>query len=157
MGTEIERKFLLKSDRWRILGETKFYQQGYLLIDKSRTVRIRTIEKMGFITVKGSAIGISRSEFEYEIPIEDAKLILNTLCEMPLIEKYRTKIEMNEVTWEVDEFVGENDGLVIAEVELKDENQKIVLPDWIGEEVSGNHIYNNSYLVKHPYKTWEKL
>lgn len=157
MGIEIERKFLLKSDRWRLLGDRIFYQQGYLLINKSRTVRIRTIEEKGFVTLKGAATGYSRSEFEYEIPIEDAKLILNTLCEKPLIEKYRTKIVINEITWEVDEFVGENDGLVIAEVELKDENQIIVLPDWIGEEVSGNHIYNNSYLVKHPYKTWKKL
>ena len=157
MGIEIERKFLLKSDRWRSLGDRIFYQQGYLLIDKSRTVRIRTIKEKGFVTIKGAATGYSRSEFEYEIPIEDAKLILNILCEKPLIEKYRTKIEINEITWEVDEFVGENDGLVIAEVELKDENQIIVLPDWIGEEVSGNPIYNNSYLVKNPYKTWQKL
>jgi adenylate cyclase len=157
LGIEIERKFLLKSDGWRRFGETKFYQQGYLLIDKSKTIRVRTIDDQGFLTVKGASVGISRSEFEYEIPIEDAKLILKTLCEQPLIEKYRTKIEINEITWEVDEFVGENDGLVIAEVELKDENQKIVLPDWVGEEVSGNPNYNNSYLVKHPYKTWQEL
>lgn len=156
MPLEIERKFLLKSDEWRRLGETKFYRQGYLLIDKNRTIRIRTIEEKAFITIKGASAGISRSEFEYEIPIEDARLILETLCEKPLIEKCRTKIDMNGIVWEVDEFNNDNVGLVIAEVELKDEDQKIVLPDWIGEEVSGNSMYNNTYLVKHPYKDWKK-
>lgn len=156
MSIEIERKFLLKSDEWRSLGEAKFYQQGYLLIDKSKTIRVRTIGNQGFLTIKGSSIGISRSEFEYEIPIDEAKQILDILCEKPLIEKYRTKIIFPDLIWEVDEFIGENSGLVIAEVELKNENQRIDLPDWIGKEVSANPKYNNSYLVKHPYKSWKE-
>lgn len=155
MGIEIERKYLVKSDKWKSFGIKKFYQQGYLLIDKSKTIRVRTIDDKGFLTIKGASTGISRSEFEYEVPIEDAKFLLNNLCEKPIIEKYRTKIELNELIWEVDEFINDNAGLVIAEVELKNENQKIDLPDWIGEEVSGNNHYNNSYLVKNPYKKWK--
>jgi CYTH domain-containing protein len=156
MPVEIERKFLLKSDKWRTLGETKFYQQGYLLIDKSKTIRVRTIDNKGFLTIKGASVGICRNEYEYEIPIDDAKMILEMLCEKPLIEKFRTKIELLDLVWEVDEFVGENNGLVIAEVELKNENQKIDLPDWVGKEVTGNHCYNNSYLVKHPFSKWRR-
>lgn len=154
MGIEIERKYLVKSDEWKSSGVKKLYQQGYLLIDKTKTIRVRTIEDTAYLTIKGASSGISRSEFEYEIPVEDAKFMLANLCEKPIIEKYRTKIELNELIWEVDEFVGDNTGLIIAEVELKNENQKIVLPDWIGKEVSGNRQYNNSYLVKNPYKNW---
>lgn len=154
MGIEIERKYLVKSDEWKSSGVKKLYQQGYLLIDKTKTIRVRTIEDTAYLTIKGASSGISRSEFEYEIPVEDAKFMLANLCEKPIIEKYRTKIELNELIWEVDEFVGDNTGLIIAEVELKNEYQKIVLPDWIGKEVSGNRQYNNSYLVKNPYKNW---
>lgn len=156
LGIEIERKYLVKSNEWKSLGIRKLYQQGYLLIDIKRTIRVRSIEEKAFITIKGASTGIRRNEFEYEIPIEDARLILETLCEKPFIEKYRTKVELLDLIWEVDEFIGENEGLVIAEVELKNENQKIILPGWIGEEVSGNPRYNNSYLVKHPYKTWKE-
>ena len=155
MGIEIERKYLVKSNEWKSSGVKKLYQQGYLLIDKTKTIRVRTIEDTAYLTIKGASSGISRSEFEYEIPVEDAKFMLANLCEKPIIEKYRTKIELNELIWEVDEFVGDNTGLIIAEVELKNEYQKIVLPDWIGEEVSGNPKYNNSYLVKNPYKNWK--
>ena len=155
MGIEIERKYLVKSNEWKSSGVKKLYQQGYLLIDKTKTIRVRTIEDTAYLTIKGASSGISRSEFEYEIPVEDAKFMLANLCEKPIIEKYRTKIELNELIWEVDEFVGDNTGLIIAEVELKNEYQKIVLPDWIGEEVSGNRQYNNSYLVKNPYKNWK--
>jgi adenylate cyclase len=155
MGIEIERKFLVKSDGWRSIGERKFYQQGYLLIDKLRTIRVRIIEDKSYLTIKGATTGISRDEFEYEIPVEDAKIILDKLCEKPIIEKYRSKIEIDNIIWEVDEFIGANNGLILAEVELKSEDQKIVLPDWIGEEVSGNKRYNNSYLVKHPFSNWE--
>jgi CYTH domain-containing protein len=154
MGIEIERKFLVKSDEWKSLGEKKFYQQGYLLIDKAKTIRVRIINENAFLTIKGASTGFSRSEFEYEIPVEDAIIMLITLCEKPIIEKYRTKIKIDEIVWEVDEFVNENQGLIVAEVELQNENQKIHLPDWIGEEVTGNHIYNNSYLVKHPFSKW---
>lgn len=154
MGIEIERKFLLKTDEWKSLGKRILYQQGYLLTDKKRTIRIRIFEDKGFITIKSSVKGISRSEFEYEIPSEEAIVILETLCEKPLIKKYRTKILLNDLVWEVDEFIDENDGLVIAEVELKNENQKIDLPKWIGEEVTGDLKYYNSMLVKNPFTKW---
>jgi adenylate cyclase len=155
LGTEIERKYLVRSDKWRSLGSKSFYRQGYLLIDKSKTVRIRTVDESGFITIKGASIGISRSEFEYKIPVVEARLILETLCEQPIIEKYRTRIEVDELLWEVDEFIGENEGLIVAEVELNNVDQNITLPDWVGEEVTGNHSYNNSYLVKNPFSKWK--
>lgn len=154
MGTEIERKYLVNSNEWKLLGKRIFYLQGYLLSDKNRTIRIRTIEDRGFITIKSSTKGISRNEFEYEIPVEDARVILETLCEKPFIKKYRTKIKLNDLIWEVDEFLDENDGLVIAEVELKNENQKIDIPDWIGEEVTGDMKYFNSMLTKNPFTKW---
>lgn len=154
MSKEIERKFLVKNDEWKKLGKTEFYQQAYLVIENSKTIRIRTIGNTAFLTIKSSAINFSRDEFEYQIPIEDAKYMIENICEKPAIEKYRTKIEINDCIWEIDEFVGENEGLIVAEVELKSENQKIDLPDWIGQEVTGDHRYNNSYLVKHPFKDW---
>lgn len=154
MGIEIERKYLIKSNEWKSLGDKKFYQQGYLLSDKNRTIRIRTIEEKGFITIKGSAKGISRNEFEYEIPVEEARVILETLCEKPFIKKYRTKIQLNNLIWEVDEFIDENNGLVIAEVELQNENQKIVIPNWVGKEVTGNIKYYNAMLIKNPFTKW---
>ncbi len=154
MAIEIERKYLVKSDDWKSLATKKYYQQGYLLISKSLTIRVRIIEDKSYITIKGASKGISRSEYEYEIPIKEAEDIIQSLCEKPLIEKYRTKINIDDVIWEVDEFLGENEGLVIAEVELKNEGQKINLPAWIGDEVSGNPKYSNSYLVKHPFKRW---
>lgn len=157
MGTETERKYLVKSDEWKSLGTKNFYQQGYLLIAKSKTIRVRTIGDSGFLTIKGASIGISRSEFEYEIPVLEAKLILETLCEKPIIEKFRTRIEINEMVWEVDEFIGANEGLVIAEIELVNEEQKFNLPNWIGEEVTGNYKYNNSYLVKNPFSKWKSV
>ncbi len=154
MGIEIERKFLVKSDKWKSLGNRIFYQQGYLLIDKSRTIRVRTFDEKGFLTIKGASVGIRRSEFEYEIPVDDARVIMENLCEKPLIKKYRTKIKLNDLIWEVDEFIGENDGLVIAEVELENENQKIDIPSWIGEEVTGDIKYYNSMLIKNPFNMW---
>jgi len=157
MGKEIERKYLVKNDAWKNLGKTEFYQQAYLVIEKSKTIRIRTIDKKAYLTIKNAAINFSRDEFEYQIPIEDAKFMIENLCEKPVIEKFRTKIELNNLIWEVDEFLGENKGLIIAEVELEDENQKIILPEWIGKEVTGDHRYNNSYLVKHPFSYWVKV
>lgn len=156
MQLEIERKFLLKSDDWRSLGVPVLYQQGYLLISESKTIRIRTIGNCGYLTVKSAAKGLSRLEFEYEIPISDANSLMNHLCEKPLIKKYRTKIKIDDLVWEVDEFLDDNKGLIIAEIELQHEDQKFILPEWIGKEVTGNYCYNNSYLVKHPFNSWEK-
>lgn len=153
MGVEIERKFLVRNDRWRDLAPGELYRQGYIPTLES-TVRIRVIRDRGFITIKGRTQGIARAEYEYEIPLNDATQMLDTLCKPPLIEKYRHKIEFNGLVWEVDEFLGENRGLTIAEVELESADQAIDLPDWIGEDVSHDPRYYNSNLTKHPFTTW---
>lgn len=154
MGVEIERKFLVKGDGWRELATRTLYRQGYIPTAPGRTVRIRIAGDRGFITIKGDTQGISRSEFEYEIPHDDAMQLLDTLCEPPLIEKYRHKINLNGLVWEVDEFLGVNQGLIMAEVELKDANQSIDLPQWIGEDVSHDLRYYNVNLAKHPFTQW---
>ena len=156
MAQEIERKFLIKSDAWRSNAIGRFYRQGYLSTAKERTVRIRTIKNQGYITVKGIAKGAARAEYEYEIPVKDANEMLDTLCEQPIIEKMRYEIEHNELIWQVDEFEGVNKGLILVEVELSDENQKIVLPDWVGAEVTGDPNYFNSNLTRNPYLGWGK-
>ncbi len=156
MGKEIERKYLVKGDDWRRLAKGVPYRQGYLSTVKERTVRVRTIGEKGYLTIKGVTVGATRSEYEYEIPVAEADEILTNLCEKPLIEKNRYKIVAGPVTWEIDEFFGDNQGLIVAEVELKDEGQKIDLPPWIGEEVTGKPEYFNSNLTKHPFTTWKK-
>ena len=156
MAQEIERKFLTENDAWRSHAIGRFYRQGYLSTVKERTVRIRTIRNQGYITVKGIAKGAARAEYEYEIPVKDANEMLDTLCEQPIIEKMRYEIEHNELIWLVDEFEGVNKGLILVEVELSDENQKIVLPDWVGAEVTGDPNYFNSNLTRNPYLGWGK-
>jgi len=154
MGKEIERKFLVKNDSWRGQVEGKRYRQGYLSTVKERTVRIRTAGDKGFITVKGITVGASRSEYEYEIPLTDANEMLDLLCERPLIEKTRYRIPQGNVAWEIDEFEGDNRGLITAEVELKDEHQPVAFPSWLGQEVTGDPRYFNANLVAKPYATW---
>jgi adenylate cyclase len=154
MGKEIERKFLVKGDSWRGLDTGRHYRQGYLCTVKDRTVRIRTDDDKGFITVKGVNTGAARAEYEYEIPVSDANEMLGQLCERPIIEKTRYRIKLGDLTWEVDEFEGENKGLIIAEVELQDENQVISIPDWIGREVTNDPRYYNANLVAHPFSHW---
>jgi CYTH domain-containing protein len=155
MGKEIERKYLVKSNEWKNLAKGTSYRQGYLSTVKERTVRVRTIDEKGFLTIKGITVGASRAEYEYEIPAKDADAMLSNLCEKPLIEKNRYKIGHAGMTWEVDEFFGDNDGLIVAEVELAAEDQKIELPSWIGEEVTSDPRYFNSNLTKNPYKNWK--
>lgn len=154
MPTEIERKFLVKSDAWRTLATGKLYRQGYLSTKKGCTVRVRLVGNQGYLTIKGSTQGISRAEYEYPIPAEDAQEMLENLCYRPLIEKTRYKIKLAGLIWEVDEFVGENQGLIVAEVELTNENQIIELPDWIGQEVSDDPRYFNANLTQHPFSKW---
>ncbi|MBT4286751.1 MAG: CYTH domain-containing protein [Deltaproteobacteria bacterium] len=153
MGKEIERKFLVKNDAWRSVEGTK-YRQGYLNSVKERTVRVRTIDDKGFLTVKGITVGATRLEYEYEVPASDADEMLTELCEKPLIEKKRYKIPFGGFTFEVDEFFGENEGLIVAEVELESEDQVFDKPAWLGEEVSGDPRYFNSNLIKHPFTKW---
>ncbi|PCJ13360.1 MAG: adenylate cyclase [Candidatus Neomarinimicrobiota bacterium] len=157
MGKEIECKFLVKSLPEGMSGTTM--RQGYLQPEKERAVRIRTVEKdgskKGVLTIKGmgDASGMSRYEFETEISVSDADHLL-TLCDKPLIEKTRYKYDFEGLTWEVDEFHGVNDGLVVAEVELESEDQQFNKPDFVGEEVTGQVKYYNMMLLKNPYTTW---
>ena len=153
MPKEIERKFLVNGDSWRQLGEGSLYRQGYIP-SQGATVRVRIAGNQGYLTIKGPTVNFSRSEFEYPIPLADAQEMLDTLCDRPLIEKTRYKIEWAGLVWEVDEFAGANQGLILAEVELTDEAQQVEIPDWIGTEVTGDPRYFNSYLVKHPFAKW---
>ena len=154
MPKEIERKFLVKNDSWRGQDKGKRYRQGYLSTVKERTVRVRTAGEKGFLTVKGISVGASRPEYEYEIPVVDANEMLDRLCERPLIEKTRYRITHAGLVWEVDEFEGDNHGLITAEVELKDEHQSVTLPCWLGDEVTGDPRYFNANLVGKPFTKW---
>jgi adenylate cyclase len=154
MGKEIERKFLVKGDAWRALADGTSYRQGYLNSAKERTVRIRTISDRAFLTVKGLTVGATRSEYEYEIPLADCNAMLDVLAEKPIIEKKRYKIPFAGLTWEIDEFFGDNAGLIVAEVELQSEGQAFRKPEWVGEEVTSDARYFNSNLIRHPYTRW---
>jgi adenylate cyclase len=155
MSQEIERKFLVINDSYRSLGLPRHIHQGFLSADKERIVRIRIHGDLAFLTIKGIAKGITRAEYEYEIPLADAKYMIENLCLKPTIEKYRYKINIDGNTWEVDEFLGDNEGLVIAEIELQNEGQEFPKPEWTGVEVSGDPRYYNANLVKNPYKNWK--
>ncbi len=154
MATEIERKFLVTGNDWKSAPPT-YYCQGYLNRDRSRTVRIRIAGDQAFLTVKGLTTGASRPEFEYSIPVEDAEAMLK-FCEQPLIEKNRRIVPHAGMNWEVDEFLGLNAGLVIAEIELVSEDQAIELPSWIGREVTEDNRYYNSNLSLHPFSSWSE-
>jgi len=152
MGTEIERKFLVTGSAWRN-SEPTYFCQGYLNRDKHRTVRVRIAGNCGILTIKGLTTGARRSEFEYAIPIEDAKEML-AICDGPIVEKNRRIVQNGGLKWEVDEFLGDNTGLIIAEVELDSEDQVFDLPDWVGTEVTDDSRYFNSNLAMNPYKSW---
>lgn len=154
MGKEIERKFLVLSDAYKQLTEPVLIRQGFLCDDKFRIVRVRIKGDQASLTVKGISHGAVRTEFEYPIPLGDALEMLGHLCLRPVITKHRYAIHHGGLTWEVDEFFDENRGLVVAEVELDDENQTISKPEWIGEEVTHDARYFNANLVKHPYSKW---
>ncbi len=154
MGVEIERKFLLASEAWRSLGEPVLLRQGYLCADPARTVRVRIEGEEGRLTIKSKSTGATRGEWEYPIPLSEAQELLDRLCERPLVEKYRRRIAHAGFTWEVDEFLGENVGLVVAEIELPSEDAAFDKPDWIGREVTGDKRYYNSSLIRSPYSQW---
>jgi len=154
MPKEIERKFLLKNDNWiSEITSQEIIKQGYLSTKKERTVRVRIFGEKGFLTIKGETVGMTRLEFEYEIPVQEANELLQ-LCEKPLIEKERFIVLREELKWEIDIFKGENEGLKLAEVELEEESQAVDIPDWVGEEVTFDRRYFNSSLVKLPFKQW---
>ena len=151
---EIERKFLVIGNGWRDATEERDVCQGYLSLDKDRTVRVRLASGKGTITIKGPSRGITRPEFEYPIPSEDARLLLHEFCLQPVIEKTRYLVPQGDHLWEVDVFRGANEGLVVAEVELSSEDEEVEPPAWIGEEVTGDPRYLNARLVERPFTTW---
>lgn len=154
MPKEIERKFLVTGDTFKSLAKGEYIRQGFLSTEIARVVRVRIKGEKAWITVKGLSVGATRAEFEYEIPPVDAKYMLENLCEKPTIEKYRYVIDYEGFTWEVDEFLGDNAGLLVAEIELESEYQAFPLPAWVGEEVTGDDRYYNANLIKNPFKNW---
>lgn len=158
MGLEIERKFLVDRVKWLNVDKGRGIpiQQGYLLSDIEKTIRVRIRDDQGFLTLKGKTQGIRREEFEYEIPVEDAQIMIQNFCSH-IISKTRYKIEYAGRLWEVDDFEEDNAGLLMAEIELTSEDEKFELPGWIGKEVSDDMRYYNSNLSKNPYKNWKSL
>ena len=153
MAKEIERKFLINKSLFRPSGECEYIAQGYLSVIPERTVRVRIKKNRGYLTIKGKNTGISRSEFEYEIPKSDAEELLK-LCEPSIIIKRRYTINVNGSCWEADIFEGDNAGLMVAEIELVSEQEPFNKPDWVGEEISFDARYYNSNLSKNPFKSW---
>lgn len=155
MGTEIERKFLVTSDEWRGKAQSRRLVQGYLSRDPERTVRVRIDGDKAALTIKGKSAGATRAEFEYEIPLGDAELLL-PLCLSPLIDKVRHIVIHEGHRWEIDEFAGDNAPLIVAELELSSEDEAFARPEWLGAEVTDDARYFNSQLAVHPYSRWDK-
>jgi adenylate cyclase len=153
VAKEIERKFLVSDESWRSGSPGCHYIQGYLSRDPERVVRVRQAGDAAVITIKGISRGTARQEFEYAIPLSDAEALMK-LCLRPLIEKTRYKVEYHGKRWEVDEFRGENEGLLLAEIELTREDEPVDLPPWVGKEVSHDARYFNANLVEHPFTRW---
>jgi len=155
MGIEIERKFLLKDDSWRQQADAGTrYRQGYLIGAKQASVRVRIEGDKAYLNIKSMTLGVTRQEYQYPLPLNEAQELLDSLCEKPLVEKTRYKIQHAGHEWEIDVFTGENAGLVVAEVELQTEQESLSLPSWVGVEVSADPRYYNVNLVKHPYSKW---
>jgi len=155
MGLEIERKFLVNHEKWAVAEKPKaeFYRQGYLLTDPNKTIRVRATDTKGFMTIKGKSEGATRAEFEYEIPKEEAIQLLDMFAVSDLT-KYRYKVIFAEKLWEVDVFLDENEGLIVAEIELSSEDESFELPEWAAEEVTGEKKYYNSNLSTLPFRQW---
>lgn len=154
MAKEIERKFLVRGSPWTGGSPGVRYRQGYLSFQPDRSVRVRSDGARGTLTIKGRTTGAARDEFEYEIPLADAEILLDQMCARPLIEKTRYRIPYGGWTWEIDVFEGDNQGLVVAEVELPREDAEVLLPPWAAGEVTQDPRYYNSSLAQRPYRTW---
>jgi adenylate cyclase len=154
MPKEIERKYLVTSDGYKTHGKGDYIHQGFLSTVKERVVRVRIRREKAWVTIKGISTGASRAEFEYEIPFADAEFMLENICEKPTIEKHRFVVPFAGFTWEIDEFHGENEGLIVAEIELPAEDAVFEKPPWVGEEVTSDPRYYNANLVKNPFKNW---
>jgi adenylate cyclase len=156
MATEIERKFLVTGDTWRQhAGAAIAMRQGYIPGGDKASVRVRIAGTEAWLNIKSATLGITRSEFEYPIPVSDAEELLVSLCDRPLIEKVRYHVRHGDHVWEVDVFSGDNDGLIVAEIELTDQHEVFQRPDWLGDEVSDDPRYYNVCLVTHPYRDWD--
>ncbi len=155
MATEIERKFLILNQDWQEYTKSELHiVQGYLATNEFSSTRIRIQNDKANINIKSATLGITRTEFEYSIPVDDARLMLDDLCIKPVIEKTRFTVEHMDHTWEIDVFSGDNEGLIVAEIELSSPDEAFEKPSWIGEEVSNDARYYNVCLVKNPYKNW---
>ena len=155
MATEIERKFLVVNDGWREhITDSLHYIQGYFTTNPSCSIRIRVAGAEAHLNIKSATLGITRAEYDYPLPIQDAREMLDHLCEKPLIEKTRYHVRHDDTLWEIDVFSGDNAGLVVAEIELKSAHETFMRPDWTGKEVSDDPRYYNVCLVRHPYKDW---
>jgi adenylate cyclase len=154
-NVEIERKFLVRSEGWRkqVAAPARF-RQGYLSTEPERTVRIRLEDNVGKLTIKGKKVGAKAPEFEYEIPQADAIELLEKLCKPYIIDKNRYRLEQDDLVWEIDEYLGENAGLVVAEVELEHEGQEFIRPDWLGDEITRDFRYSNARLSEVPFGQW---
>lgn len=154
MGVEIEHKYLVKEGAWSPYTQGTLIRQGYLTTDKERTVRIRIHGEKGFVTIKGVTVGDSRAEYEYEIPLTDASQMLDNLCLKPLIEKTRYEEVHHDRFWEIDVFHGDNEGLIVAEIELTGSQDHYQIPSWCSVNVTTDFRFANSSLLRNPYKNW---
>ncbi len=154
MSIEIERKFLITGSDWQQGPQPSQYRQGYIFAEEKGVVRVRIIDQKGYLAIKSAPVGLKRHEYEYEIPFSDANAMLDGLCENYIVEKMRYKLKYSDHIWEIDKFTGCNEGLIIAEIELSDENESFERPPWIGKEVTQDPKYHNSNLSKKPYCQW---
>ncbi|MFZ6847500.1 CYTH domain-containing protein [Undibacterium sp. RuRC25W] len=154
MGIEIERKFLVVNNDWKVDAIGSYLKQGYISSTPGRIVRVRIEGDAATLTIKGLSIGITCGEWNYPIPLSEAQELLDTVCQQPLIEKYRYRLPMDGLTWEIDAFLGANAGLVVAEIELPSDDVEFNHPHWLGEDVSHDRRYANANLLTHPFKDW---
>jgi adenylate cyclase len=158
MAIEIERKFLLRNESWRAyVSHSVIYKQGYLSSQATSSIRVRISDKQAWLNIKSATIGTQRAEYEYEIPLADANEILANLCLRPVIEKTRHFVTHDNHLWEIDEFDGENSGLIVAEIELQSVDEFFVKPDWLGDEVTQDVRYYNNNLAREPYSQWREI
>lgn len=155
MTVEIERRFLIENDKWhQYADEPLLLKQAYLSVEKERTVRVRIVGQQAWLTLKGYISELSRSEFEYEIPLADAEKMMESMCPFKM-EKWRYPVRCGGSLFEIDVFLGDNAPLVVAEIELPDENADFERPDWLGREITSDGMFTNAYLSKHPFSTWK--
>ena len=153
MSIEIERRFLVQGDAWRALAQPQTLQQGYMKVDKECSIRVRIVGEQAWLTIKGFISDVSRHEFEYPVPLAHAQTMLAEMCPFKL-EKHRYAIEYGGFVFDVDEYFGDNAPLIVAEIELPDENTPFAKPEWLGAEITADGRFSNAYLSKHPYSTW---